>query len=166
MKWKLSIVNKWWISTSRMLSLIDLVLQLLIMRVVVPKFLRRKETMIWARSCENVSYAICKQQMRRSACESAQSDQHLCCSSLDSIIPLVSRSEILRFLLVSLAEQSGLTVTWSQTPEDTFSLDEAHLFWLVCYLNSSDIFFSPSWKFRINILNIFENIANNLSVTL
>ena len=34
---------------------------------------------VWARSCENVSYAICKQQRRRSACASVQSDQHLCC---------------------------------------------------------------------------------------
>ena len=34
---------------------------------------------IWARSCENVSFAICEQQRRRSACASAQSDQHLCC---------------------------------------------------------------------------------------
>ena len=37
---------------------------------------------IWARSCENVSYDICEQQRRRSACASAQSDQHLCCSHL------------------------------------------------------------------------------------
>ena len=35
-----------------------------------------------ARSCENVSYAICEQQRRRSACASAQSDQRLCCSLL------------------------------------------------------------------------------------
>ena len=33
-------------------------------------------------SCENVSYAICEQQKSRSACASAQSDQHLCCSLL------------------------------------------------------------------------------------
>ena len=36
----------------------------------------------WARSCENLSYVICEQQRRRSACASAQSDQHLCCSLL------------------------------------------------------------------------------------
>ena len=35
-----------------------------------------------ARSCENVSYAICEQQRYRSACASAQSDQHHCCSLL------------------------------------------------------------------------------------
>ena len=37
---------------------------------------------IWARSCENVFYAICDQQRCRSACASAQSDQHLYCSLL------------------------------------------------------------------------------------
>ena len=37
---------------------------------------------IWARSCENVSYVICEQQRHRSACPSAQSVQHLCCSLL------------------------------------------------------------------------------------
>ena len=37
---------------------------------------------IWARSCENVSYAICEQQRRRSACASTQSEQHLCCLPL------------------------------------------------------------------------------------
>ena len=47
--------------------------------------------------------------------------------SLDSIIYLVSRSEISRFKLVSVAEQAGLNLTWSQTLEDTFSLDVAHI---------------------------------------
>ena len=37
---------------------------------------------IWARLCENVSYAICEQQKCRSACTSTQFDQHLCCSLL------------------------------------------------------------------------------------
>ena len=37
----------------------------------------------------------------------------ICC--LDSIIPLVSISEISRLLLVSVAEQAGLSLTWSQT---------------------------------------------------
>ena len=41
-----------------------------------------KEMTQWARSCENVSYAICEQQRRRSACASSQSDQRLCCSLL------------------------------------------------------------------------------------
>ena len=36
----------------------------------------------WAGPWENVSYVICEQQMRRSACASAQSGQRLCCSLL------------------------------------------------------------------------------------
>ena len=40
---------------------------------------QRDATITWARSCKNISYAICEQQRRRSACASAQSDQHLCC---------------------------------------------------------------------------------------
>ena len=31
-------------------------------------------------------------------------------------------------MLVSVAEQAGLSVTWSETPEDTFSHDQAHLY--------------------------------------
>ena len=47
--------------------------------------------------------------------------------SLDSTIFLVSRSEISRFSIVSVAEQAGLNVTRSETSEDTFSLDGAQL---------------------------------------
>ena len=47
--------------------------------------------------------------------------------SSDSVISLVSRSEISRFQQVAVAEQAGLNVTWSQTPEDTFSLDGAQM---------------------------------------
>ena len=35
---------------------------------------------IWSSSWENLFYAICEQQRRRSACTSAQFTQHLCCS--------------------------------------------------------------------------------------
>ena len=37
---------------------------------------------IWATSWENLFYAIYEQQRRRSACASAQSDQHFCFSLL------------------------------------------------------------------------------------
>ena len=37
---------------------------------------------MWALSWENLSYAICEQPRCRSACASAQSDQHLYCSLL------------------------------------------------------------------------------------
>ena len=31
--------------------------------------------------------------------------------------------------LASVAAQAGLSLTWSQTPEDRFSCDAAHLAW-------------------------------------
>ena len=46
---------------------------------------------------------------------------------LDSIIPLVSISETSRLLLVAVAEQTGLSHTWSKISEDTFSRDVAQL---------------------------------------
>ena len=49
---------------------------------------------------------------------------------LDStyIICLVSISKIQSLYLASLAVQAGLCLTWSQTPEDRFSRDEAQRF--------------------------------------
>ena len=49
----------------------------------------------------------------------------VCC--LDSIISLDSIAEISRLGLVSVAEQASLSLTWSETSEDMFSHDEAHL---------------------------------------
>ena len=46
------------------------------------RLIRTKRTNIWARPWENVTYAVCEQQRRRSDCASALSDQHLCCSLL------------------------------------------------------------------------------------
>ena len=39
---------------------------------------------------------------------------------LDSIIPLISKSKISRLQLVSVAEQSGLGLTWSKTLKTGF----------------------------------------------
>ena len=50
----------------------------------------------------------------------------VCC--LDSIVPLVSISEISSLYLASVAEQAGFCLTWSQTPEDRFSRDTAQMF--------------------------------------
>ena len=41
---------------------------------------------------------------------------------LDSIIPLVSVSEIPSLWLASVAEQAGLSLTWPQTPKTGFLL--------------------------------------------
>ena len=60
-------------------------------------------------------------------CASAQSDQRLFVRCLDSVMSLVSVTKISNFMLASVAEQAGLSLTWSETPEDTFSHDEAQL---------------------------------------
>ena len=65
-------------------------------------------------------FAICEQQRRRSACASAQSDQRLVVCCLDSVISLVSISEILRLYLASVADQAGLSLNLSQTPKTGF----------------------------------------------
>ena len=44
---------------------------------------------------------------------------------LDSIKWLDSIAEISRLELVSVAEQAGLCLAWSETPKDTFCHDEA-----------------------------------------
>ena len=72
--------------------------------------------------------AICEQQRCRSACASAQSDQHLCCSLLRKYnLPLVSISEISSLYLASVAAQAGLCLTGSQTPKTGFLMRKSVL---------------------------------------
>ena len=47
---------------------------------------------------------------------------------LDSVMSLVSITKISSLVLASVAEQASLSVTWSETPEDTVSHDEAQLY--------------------------------------
>ena len=47
---------------------------------------------------------------------------------LDSVMSLVSVTKISSLMLASVAEQAGLSLTWSVNPEDTFSHDEAQVF--------------------------------------
>ena len=47
---------------------------------------------------------------------------------LDSVMSPVSVTEISSLMLASVAEQASLSLTWSETPEDTFSHDEAHVY--------------------------------------
>ena len=48
-------------------------------------------------------------------------------SCLIPIISMVAISRIPRLLLASVAEQAGLSLTWSHTSEDRFSHDVAHM---------------------------------------
>ena len=44
---------------------------------------------------------------------------------LDNVMSLVTVTKISCLILASVAEQAGLSLTWSETPEDMFSHDEA-----------------------------------------
>ena len=46
---------------------------------------------------------------------------------LDSMICILAIAKVSRLYLVSVAEQAGLSLTWSKIPEDTFSRDMAHM---------------------------------------
>ena len=46
---------------------------------------------------------------------------------LDSVMSLVSVTKIICLMLASVAEQASLSLTWSKTPEDMFSRDEARM---------------------------------------
>ena len=49
---------------------------------------------------------------------------------LDSIIYVLTKSEMSGFLLVSVAEQAGLNLTWSKISEETLSRDVAlFIYW-------------------------------------
>ena len=58
-----------------------------------------------------MSYVICEQQRR----------------SLHSVMSLVSVTKISSLMVASVAEQASLSLTWSETPEDTFSHVAAHI---------------------------------------
>ena len=79
-----------------------------------------------------MSYVICEQQRRSSACASAQSDQRLCFSLLRlyNISRVYSRN--FETLLATVAAQAGLSLAWSETPEDTFCRVVAQLCIYVC----------------------------------
>ena len=47
---------------------------------------------------------------------------------LDNVMSLVSLTKISSLMLVSVAEQTSLSLPWSETPEDTFSYDKAHIY--------------------------------------
>ena len=46
---------------------------------------------------------------------------------LDSVVPILANFKISRLELVSVAELASLSLACSQTPEDRFSCDVAHL---------------------------------------
>ena len=92
-------------------------------------------------------YAICEQQRHISACASSRSDQRLCFRCLDTIIPLVSISEISSLYLASVAAQAGLSLTWSQTPNTGF-LVIVLVWWTRVYKMSRRMTKPTKWPVR------------------
>ena len=46
---------------------------------------------------------------------------------IDSVMSLVSVTKISSLMIASVAEDAGLSLTWLEIPEDTFSHDEAQI---------------------------------------
>ena len=53
-------------------------------------------------------------------CENNNADQRICFCFIDSIIPLLAKTEISNPKLVSVAVLPGLCLTWSETPYPGF----------------------------------------------
>ena len=69
---------------------------------------------MWASMRENLSSGICEQQRCRPACASAQTDQRLCYSLFRITISRHATREISIFQLVSIAEETGLSLAFSE----------------------------------------------------
>ena len=78
-------------------------------------------------------FDVWEQQRRRPACASEQSDQRLCYSLIGKYIYRLATSEILILELVSVAEETGLSLTLSETRRQVL-LDEAHIVRLVWFI--------------------------------
>ena len=65
-------------------------------------------------------FRVCEQQMRRPACVSTQSDQRICYLLMENIISRLTTSEISIYWLVSVAEETGLSLALSKIPKTGF----------------------------------------------
>ena len=67
---------------------------------------------------------ICKNKGADQLCDNRTADQRLCLCYIDSTIPLLHKSEISSLLPSSVPVQSGLCLTWSETPEIGFIMTQ------------------------------------------
>ena len=63
---------------------------------------------------------ICENKGADQLHNNCEADQHLCLHNTDSTIPLLLKSEILRFYPSSETVQAGLCQIWSETPKTGF----------------------------------------------
>ena len=73
---------------------------------------------------------------------------------LDSAIPLLATAEISRLWLVSVAEQAGLSLTWSQTPKTGFLVTRLSLIGLLRIMLQTRMDWSKRLQKWINLLYI------------
>ena len=83
-------------------------------------------------------FAICEQQRRRSASQPHSLIRAFVVPCLDSIIPRLATAEISRLYLVSEAEQTGLSLTWSKTRRQVFSWRGSCIF-LVMWFSQNEM---------------------------
>ena len=77
---------------------------------------------------------------------------------IDSPMSLVSVTKVASLMLASVAEQASLSLTWSETPVDTFSHDEAQI---ICYnynrmLNGSGVIIKC--KMLLFVYNVHKSV--------
>ena len=102
-------------------------------------------------------YAICEQQRYRSACASAQSDQHLCCSLLGQYNTSTCYSRNFK-TLTSLISRAGRFESYLVgIPDDRFSRDVAHCIH-VCVIGFSmwgkREMFALLFRYFVNVYNV------------
>ena len=66
------------------------------------------------------AFGICENKDADQLRGDCKADQRLCFRNTDSAIPLLFKSKISSLLLSSVAVQSGLCRTWSETPKTGF----------------------------------------------
>ena len=88
-------------------------------------FVGRKEMSLVMRKPD---FCICENKDADQLCGSCEADQRLCFRYMDITIPLLPKSEISCLWPSSVVEQPGLCRTWSETPKDRFSHNEAQIY--------------------------------------
>ena len=66
------------------------------------------------------AFCICRNKDADKLRSNCEADQHLCFRYMDSVIPLLSKSEISILKPSSVAVQPGLCCAWSETPNTGF----------------------------------------------
>ena len=78
---------------------------------------------------------------------------------------LASVTKISRLMLASVAEPASLSLTWSETPEDTFSHDEAHMYLQFYWYSFTNLCMSYIFNYYIALNIKWLKIGDKSRVT-